>query len=146
VQDDAIIFTAVTFNFGALADASPAFSAPVADRLSTIPVISTLWPTCGESFESSPSRLYELAVALAAPVVPAVPAAPADVLGVTLFRTNFAAADDAPAAAPVVPVGAAALALARSRHPVSVTVFWASALRCIPADDVVGACGGVVGC
>ena len=46
--------------------------------LSTVPVISTLWPTCGESFDESASRRYVLPLADAlggvAAVVPAVPA------------------------------------------------------------------------
>jgi len=91
--------------------------------LSTEPLISTLWPTCGVSFASSASSRYLLAV----PDVPVV--APAAVLlllavelglaGVT-FRTN----PDAlllEVAVPVVPVvPAVALADSRWRHPVTV--------------------------
>ena len=115
MQELETIFTDSTFSFGALAD----IVVPVAlASFATVPVISTLWPTCGDSLLSSPSSRYELAV-LAEPAVPAVP--DADGVDVTLFNTNFALALAPDAAVPLVPVGDA-LSLLRSRQPVTVTL------------------------
>ena len=128
MQDDAIILTESTFSFGALAD----MLAPVA-LLSTVPVTSILWPTCGVSFASSPSRRYDDAVeaVAAAPLVPvALAEAP-----VTFVWTNFgySVVGDALAPAPSGPavplLPAAALAsLARSRQPLTVTLASLEAL------------------
>jgi hypothetical protein len=89
--------------------------------------------------------LYELAVgrvdALAvAPLVPAVADAPAP--DVTLFSTNFAVS--AAAAAPVVPVGAELSAFARSRQPVTVTLFADSIEGCFAVGDGCSLDGGGV--
>jgi hypothetical protein len=61
VQDEAIILTESTFSLGALDElALDDAAAPVElgdDADSTVPVTSTLWPTCGVSLLSSPSSL-----------------------------------------------------------------------------------------
>ena len=122
MQDDAIILTESTFRFG-VEDADAEVCAPVVEpdlrASATVPVISTLWPTCGDSFESSPCRLYELAVERAAPLVPAVPALLEEELAIAFFSTNLASAEVL--AAPVVPVGEL-LAWAFSTQPVMVTL------------------------
>src|SRR5262249_3106521 len=64
------ILTESTFSVpaGAFAPAAPA-----AGRCSsTVPLISTLWPTCGVSALSVPSRRYDALPAAAAPAAPDV--------------------------------------------------------------------------
>lgn len=88
-QLDAIMRTVSTFSFGAFAldvaldEVAPLAVEPLVEPvdeagLSTVPVISTLWPTWAVSFESSASRRYVLPIELAddgvaAPDVPDVP-------------------------------------------------------------------------
>jgi len=114
-QEVATIFTSSTFSFGALdEDAEVAADDELDDELdcSTVPVISTLWPTCGVSFASLASRRYSVAARLAVPDVPAV------LLGLlfTLVRMNFGSLELG-IVEPLVPVGAAA---ARCTQPVTV--------------------------
>ena len=128
--------TESTFSFGAFA--LDIALAPVVeldaelvaepDERSTVPVTSTLWPTCGLSFESSASRRYVLPVdeeaeGVVAPAVPAVvpPVVVAPVVLVPLeadepavdafVRMNFASLE---LVLPVVPV-APEVALGDSR-------------------------------
>lgn len=113
------------------------------EALSGLPVTSILWPTCGLSFELSPSNSYVV------PRAPDVPVAPVD--GVEPVELD----DEEPIVAfcrmnpellelpvvPVVPVAPLGLP-ARSRHPV--TVIWFAA-RCVDdrvADPVAGLLGG----
>jgi hypothetical protein len=101
--------------------------------LSSVPVISTFCPTCGESFDESASRRYvlPLAAALDGVVAPAVPVAvvpavlPADEDAPdepdidALVRMNPASDELAAPVVPVVPV-APVVALERCRQPVTV--------------------------
>ena len=123
-QVAAIILTESTFNFGAVeAEADAVWPAAVVDVVdvdvvdvdevavwSTVPMISTLWPTCGVSFASSASRRYSLAVevvdeaAVVVDVVPDVPVAPI----VALFSTNFASLPRDADVLPVVPTASGA--------------------------------------
>jgi hypothetical protein len=117
-QVEAIIFTASTFSFGA-------FAAELADdgvelaACSTVPEISTLWPTCGVSFASSASNRYSLATAVLGGMLPAVPVVPV-VLNDAFVSVNFASFSAAAPAVPLVPVGAC---VARWMQPLTVMVF-----------------------
>ena len=92
--------TESTFSFGAfaldiaLAPAVELVAELEADPedLSTVPVISTLWPTCGLSFESSASRRYVLPDG----VVAAPPAVPVAVLPVAVLPVAVLPDADAP--------------------------------------------------
>jgi hypothetical protein len=143
VQDDAIILTFDTLSFGPAADDDEAAEGELeglAERSSTVPVISTLWPTCAVSFESSPSNVYELAIGRDAPLVPAVDGELL-VAAMALFSVNLALLAAAGAPAPLVPVGAG---VAFSRQPVTVTVFALSEERCVGCDaDGVDGVDGV---
>lgn len=119
---------------------------------SSLPVSSTLWPTCGVNCESSPSTRYErfgLADADAEPdgegvVAPLVPVALAAPL-VACVSVNFVSL--AGAVEPVVPVAprVPAAGVARSRHPVMVILLASDDGFCAVA--VCGDAGGdVCGC
>jgi hypothetical protein len=111
----ATIFTLSTFRVGLL----DAPGAPP-DAGSTVPVISTLCPTCDANFDSAASSLYSLADGAAPPAVPVAPGAPAGSLDLAeaFVRLNFASA--AAGAAPVAPVVPAGPGAAFSTHPVTV--------------------------
>jgi len=131
-QVAATIFTLSTFSFGALA--ADAAGGCVAERLggSTVPMISTLWPTCDVSFASSASRRYSLATAVldGDPAVPAV--LPLGLIA-ALVSTNFDSLD-AGLVLPLVPVGAD---FASCTQPVTVIALSA------PLDaDGDGGCDG----
>ncbi len=99
----ASILTASTFSFGAFA-ADAAGDWVVLGGGSTVPAISTLCPTCGESFASSASSRYSLATAVlgGADVVAVVV-----VLIAALVKRNFVSfAPRVAPAVPLVPVGA----------------------------------------
>src|SRR5262245_21189100 len=100
------ILTLSTFSVGALAADAGGFSS-VREGCSTVPVISTLWPTCGDSFDSSVSRRYSLELEVAAGgVVPAVPVVPLW-LRDALARMNLISEELAVVSrVPLVPVGA----------------------------------------
>lgn len=122
--------TVSTFSFGALLfdivlelDVLEVLLEAVDDEceaLSSVPVISTLCPTCALNFESSASRRYVLPAAEAldgvvAPAVPAVldvvPAVDVDDVGepvdiIALVRMKLASVEVAPAV-PLVPVAPA---------------------------------------
>jgi hypothetical protein len=140
-QDVAIILTSSTFSFGAFDEDEVAADEVAVDEvepmllLSTVPVTSTLWPTCGVSFASLASSRYSFAAAerLAVPEVPVVLVALLLLLPVvTLARMNFVsfAVEPVVGVVPVVPVGAA---VARCTQPVTVILSAAALL-----DD----CGG----
>ena len=151
-QLDEIIRTESTFNFGSfvvdeVADVLPAALVPdvldVIDCSSSVPVISTLWPTCDEIFESSVSRRYRDAVL--DDIVPAVPAlvVPPPVvlvpLALALLDIDALASTQRVVAplvplVPVVPPPVASLPVARSTHPV---IF-----SSLPASDVRVDCVG----
>ena len=150
-QLDAIMRTVSTFSFGPLdidedddvdEDEEVVDELELLEFLSNVPVISTLCPTCGESFDDSASSLYVLPLAAAldgvvAPAVPAVvPVAVVPVAVVPVVAPPEEYAPDEPdidafvrmkpasdeLAAPVVPVVPVApeVALARWRQPVTV--------------------------
>lgn len=124
------ILTASTFNLGAVeAEAlAPLAGAAELGCSSTVPVTSTLRPTCALIFAPSTSRRY-LAAGFAAPAVPTAPLPPA---AIALVKINVVL--DAPAA----PDSAGAF----STHPDHVIG--------LPAcdDGVAGGCcaGGLAGC
>jgi hypothetical protein len=96
------ILTLSTFRVGALAADAVGFCSGRA-ICSTVPVTSTLWPTCGVSADSVVSRRYSLAMAVAGgAVVPDVPVVPA-VLSAAFVSTNLIS--EAPeVVVPLVPV------------------------------------------
>jgi hypothetical protein len=135
-QLEAIILTLSTFNVGVFVDDVDAEAegdvdgeavaeADEDDELaplsSTVPVISTLWPTCGVSFASSPSSLYSVAVVDVADALSA-PAVPVALLGLfdASFSTNFVSFVAVAPATPLVPV---AVCSALPTQPVIVTLF-----------------------
>jgi len=131
----AIILTSSTFSFGALEEVEAVGEAVELDgeaESSTVPVISTLWPTCGVSLASLASSRYSLADRLAVPEVPVVALG----LVVMLVRTNFvsfiAEVEDVDEVVPLVPVG---VACARCTQPVTVIAL---------SLELLGVCGGVV--
>jgi len=76
------------------------------DDSSRVPVISTLWPTWGDSFASSASSRYSLALAELDPAVPVVPAVAPVVPIATFVSKNFVddIEDEAAVVEPAVPV------------------------------------------
>src|SRR6266508_6169601 len=96
---------------------------------STVPVISTLWPTCGVSLASSASRRYSLATAVVGGVVPAVPVVPVALIA-AFVRRNFTSL--APRVAPAVPL-----------VPVGCSACWMQPLTgMVLADELGGVCFG----
>ena len=83
----AIIFTEATFSF------SGAAASPAAGFASSVPVISTLWPTCAVNWLSSASSRNVFGVAVASDT------------GEAFVRRNFEASAAAAPAAPEVPTG-----------------------------------------
>jgi hypothetical protein len=112
--------TESTLSFGAFADiVPPAVDGGVAvavELVSSVPVTSTLCPTCGVSFESSASSRY-CDIALAEPAVPEVDGGVLLEPIVAFARMNFVSL--ARPAVPVVPVVLEASA-ARCKQPVTV--------------------------
>jgi hypothetical protein len=131
-QLEAIILMLSTFSLGAALAAAAAGASVAPFACSTVPVISTLWPTCGVSLASSPSSRYSLAIAAGGFAAPAVPAV-AEGLIDALFSMNFVAFSDAAPAAPLVAVGPGS---ALATHPDTVIAFAAP-----PCDGFCGAGG-----
>ena len=86
---------------------------------SVVPVISTLWPTCGVSFASSASRRYSLNAAVLREVVPAVPVVPLVLMAAFVRRNLVSLVPRFAADLPLVPVVACS---ARWIHPVTVMI------------------------
>jgi len=144
-QDAAIIFRSSTFSFGAFipeeelevdeVDAVDELE-PVLLADSTVPVISTLCPTCGVSFASLASSRYSFALLLMpdrllVPVVPVVlvllVALPLLLPLVTFVRMKLVSfaedADDVVPVVEVVPVVPVGLDCARCTQPVTVILL-----------------------
>ena len=105
-QVEATIFTVSTLRVGELAADAVGFCSLI-DGCCTVPVISTLCPTCALSFASLASSLYSLAIDVADVADPDVPVAP-EVLGLSaaFVRMNFASGVVAGVLVdPLVPVG-----------------------------------------
>jgi hypothetical protein len=107
----------------------------LAGAFSTVPVISTLWPTCSLSFASLASSLYSLAMDVAgAEAEPDVPVAPGVelVLNAAFVRMNFGWVEDMAPVVPLVPVGDCS---ARATQPVTVSDFDESLCEADDAGD-----------
>lgn len=150
-QLDATIFTDSTFSLGAFA-ADAAGGCVVADGErdavedvgSTVPVISTLWPTCGVNKASSAaSNRYSLATAVlgTVPAVPAVPAVAAVleplVLIAAFVNRNFVSL--AGLVAPTVPLVPVGICSVRWTQPVT-EMLLAGAVVVDGADEGGCAC------
>ncbi len=120
--------TVSTLSLGAFAADAAGGCVAAADGLLTVPLISTLCPTCGESFASSASRRYSLATDVldgvpAAPLVPAVPAL-ASGLSAAFVSRNFGSLAPRAAGAPAIPlVPVGACSSARWTQPVTVMLL-----------------------
>jgi hypothetical protein len=79
----------------------------VVDEFSRVPVISTLCPTCGDSFASSASSRYSLALAELDPAVPVAvdPVVPVVPIATFVSKNFVDDIEDDGVVAPAVPVG-----------------------------------------
>jgi hypothetical protein len=154
-QLDAIILTESTFSFGALAlELLDALVLELDDVLeepafSTVPVISTLWPTCAVSWLSSASSRYDFALDDAdglLELVVLVPEVPAVLLPAgTVFNTNFVSLEALVLPdVPVDPGVALGAALERSMQPVTVILLAALELGVCDEDDGGVVCAAIV--
>jgi hypothetical protein len=124
---DATIRTVSTFSFGSfivdVEELDGVVELDVAELLpSIVPVISTLWPTCGVSFELSASSRYVL-LCVIDPEVPVALVVDDDVVDDELEALVSRNADSLELVAPVVPLVPVAPGIAldpRSTQPVTV--------------------------